>query len=362
MIKCSLKSEDADSEEIQILNHREWIYKLWDNLKYRNWDLTKFKDVHLIPTNRSTLRKLNTPKKIFSNENISINLRHIFEKFGGVFVEHEFDVGRISRWNKITSYIIKPDDIISVLGSFRADTSYPRNLSQTTLQTYEASTLANHLSNHLRLVNKVQIMNYIEVIKYLSIFFEVDHDSPISLLPENTNWYLLPRNEENTCGKIIYPRNMGKFLNTSSQNLSYILEDIIKITRLDSYVYWQKYVIPYLGSQQQAVIDKVVDSLFDRLPFLLDHDVNLKDVLGRTSFVPVGTYKMSQQQEMPARVKLVKPTELFDPEDMTVVGLFFEEEQVFPAGRYGIPRNKFSNKFFSNLKLLGMKSDLSSND
>ncbi|CAG8507611.1 5559_t:CDS:2 [Funneliformis mosseae] len=122
-----IKSEDADSEEIQILNHH----------------------IHLLPTNHSTFRKLNTPKKIFSSENISTNLRHIFEKFGGVFVEHEFDVDRISRWNIITSYITKPDDIISVLDSFQADTSYPRNLSQTILQTHEASTLAKHLSNHL---------------------------------------------------------------------------------------------------------------------------------------------------------------------------------------------------------------------
>ncbi|CAG8586935.1 662_t:CDS:2 [Funneliformis mosseae] len=242
----------------------------------------------------------------------------------------------------------QPDDIISVLGSFRADTSYPRNLSQTTLHTHEASTLAIHLSNHLRLV---QITNYIEVIKYLSIFFEVDHDSPVSLLPEIQIGIFFLGMKKIRVVKLSIQGTWEKFLNTSSQNLSYILEDIIKITRLDPYVYWQKYVIPYLGSQQQAVIDKVVDSLFDRLPFLLDHDhdVNLKDVLGRTSFVPVGTYKMSQQQQMPAGVKLVKPTELFDPENRIVVGLFFEEEQVFPAGIYGIPRNMFSNNVHEDL-------------
>ncbi|CAG8507592.1 5558_t:CDS:2 [Funneliformis mosseae] len=77
----------------------------------------------------------------------------------------------------------------------------------------------------------------------------------------------------------------------------------------------QKYVIPYLRSQQQAVIDKVVDSLFNRLPFLLDHDndVNLKDILERTSFVPIGTYKMSQQQQMPARRDIVELSVEYTP-------------------------------------------------
>jgi hypothetical protein len=94
----------SDNEEIQILDRREWIYQLWENLKYRNWDLTKFEDLHLIPTRRSTLRKLNTPKKVFSQQmskNISIlDLISIFEKFGAVFVDNEFDADEISNWDK----------------------------------------------------------------------------------------------------------------------------------------------------------------------------------------------------------------------------------------------------------------------
>ncbi|CAG8593257.1 6936_t:CDS:2 [Funneliformis mosseae] len=360
-----IKKSLSNSEEIQMSDHREWVYKLWDNLKYRNWDLTKFEDIPLLPTSRSTLRKLNTPKKIFSNQtskNISTNLSSIFEKFGAVFVEDEFDRSEVSKWAKVTRYIIRPDDILSVLNSLRTDSSYPKNLNHE-LKIHEASTLVDHLSNHLRLANKYHFnSNHIEIIKHLPIFIEVDHTYSIPLLPAKKSWYLLPKSDENTYGKVIYPSNMGGFLSTSSQNLSYILEDIIKIPRLNSYEYWKDYVIPFLYLQQQTDLDIVIDKLFDKLPFLLDHDSNLKDVLGRTSFVPVGTLKMSLQQQMPDNIKLAKPTELFDPEEREITGLFFEEEQVFPAGKYGVPKASASNKFFSNLKLLGMRSILSPDD
>src|ERR1043166_1070154 len=68
------------------------------------------------------------------------------------------------------------------------------------------------------------------------------------------------------------------------------------------------------------------------------------------------------QQQIPANVKFVKPTELFDPEKETIVDLFFDDEQVFPVGKYGIPQASSSKKFFSNLKFLGIKSVLSSDD
>jgi hypothetical protein len=105
MIRFSLNSaRNAYDEEIPISSNEKWIYKLWDYLKYRDWDLTKFEDIHLIPTNRSTLRKLNTRGKIFScrtSKNNSINsLVSIFEKFGAVFVNSNFDNGRISKWDK----------------------------------------------------------------------------------------------------------------------------------------------------------------------------------------------------------------------------------------------------------------------
>jgi hypothetical protein len=86
-----------DSEEIDVLDHLEWIHQLWGNLEYRNWDLTKFEDIHLIPTNRSTLRKLKTPRKILSNkgcENIQMNsFISIFKKFDAAFVDEDFEIG-----------------------------------------------------------------------------------------------------------------------------------------------------------------------------------------------------------------------------------------------------------------------------
>ncbi|RIA96668.1 hypothetical protein C1645_707710, partial [Glomus cerebriforme] len=355
------KKSNNDNEEIQILDRREWIFQLWENFKYRDWDLTKFEELNLIPTSRSTLRKLKTSKKIFSNRtrnnNLSKSLITIFEKFGAVFVESEFDISDISKWNKISSYIIKPDDIIAVLNSFQTDSSYPKNLDHS-LQNHEASALVEHLSNYLRLVvnryNHIE-SNLIEVIKYLPIFTLVDHTSPISLLPGNKNWYLLPHDDEKSYGKIIYPSERGGFLSANSQNI-YLLEDIIKISRLDTYNYWRKYVIPFLESQDPKDIDIVIDRLFDRLPNLIDE--SLKDALRKIAFVPAGTIKMSQKQQMPTtNIMLVKPTELFNPEEKAIIDLFFDDEPIFPAGKYGSPK-----KFLPNLKSLGTKSNLSPND
>jgi hypothetical protein len=99
MIKFSLNfAENANFEEIQMPNHCGWIYKLWDNLRYRDWDLTKFEDIQLIPTNRSSLRKLRTPNKIFLNQT-SEDLTTIFEIFGAAFVDNQFK--EISEWDKL---------------------------------------------------------------------------------------------------------------------------------------------------------------------------------------------------------------------------------------------------------------------
>ena len=230
------------------------------------------------------------------------------------------------------------------------------------LQAHEASTIVDHLSNHLRLSNIYYVQTHIEVIKHLPIFTEIGHTSSISLLPGNKKWYLLPKNEEDSYGKIIYPSDKGGFLNADLPNLRYILEDILKIPRLGSYDYWKSYVIPFLESQQQSDLDKVTDKLFDKLPSLLDHDATFKDHLGRISFVPVGTFRMSHKQQITPFIKLFKPIDLYDPEENTLVDLVFEDEQVFPAGKYGIPKPRSSKKFLSNLKLLEMKSSLSPDD
>ncbi|UZO07228.1 uncharacterized protein OCT59_027521 [Rhizophagus irregularis] len=382
MIRFSLNSDITDdnrnvdtifanSEEIDILDRREWIYHLWENIKYRNWDLKKFEEIHIIPTSRFTLRKLKTPKKIFSSQTSTNNsiksLISIFEKFGVVFVENKFEISKTSKWDKISPYIIKPDDIISVLDSFQADTTdtscpkYPENLN-CVLQDHEASTLVGYLSNYLRLANKYHLVpKLIDVIKHLPIFNQVGHTSPISLLPGDKKWYLLPQGEENSYGKIIYPSDKGGFLSTKSRDLSDILEKYIKVPRLNANDYWRNYVIPFLETQSPEDIDIVIDKLFDQLPHIID--TSLKDILRRKSFVPVGTFKMSQQRQKSDNVKLAKPIDLFDPEEKILVDLFFEDEQVFPAGNFGISQTFCSKKFLPNLKLLvGIKSILSPND
>lgn len=261
---------------------------------------------------------------------------------------------------RISSYIIKPDDIISVLNSFLIDPTYPKNLDRT-LQNHEASAFVEHLSNYLRLIyNRNHIdAKLIQVIKHLPIFIEIDNNNkPISLLPGIKQWYLLPHDEEKSYGKIIYPNDKGGFLSTTnSQN--FLLEDIIKITRLNSYNYWRSFVLPYIKELRDFNdLDKVIDKLFDRLPTLLASDENFKDILGNISFVPASSIKTLQNQQIPYNTKLVKPTELFDPEEKSIIELFFDNEQVFPAGKYA----SSSKKFLPILKLLGTKSELSSND
>ncbi|CAB5344104.1 unnamed protein product [Rhizophagus irregularis] len=360
MIKYSLDYErNKNYEEIQINNNnREWIYQLWDILMYRNWDLKNFEDIHLIPTNRSTLRKLKTPTKIFSSKASKYsfdNYISIFEKFGAVFVDNGFDI----EWDKINPYIIKLDDIISVLTSFQANPSYPSNLD-CQLQNNEISMFIKYLSLFLQQYQYQVESKLTEVIKRFPIFTEIGCNSPISLMSKDRKWYLLPFEEVNSYGKIIYPSQMGGFLDTSSKYLCYILEDIIKIPRLDVNNYWRNCVIPFLEMQSPKDIDIVVDKLFNRFPDILDE--RLKNDLGSKSFVPAGTLEESKQQKTPYKPTLVKPIELFDPEKKKVNDLFFEDERVFPAGKYGISRSFFDNKFLENLKKLGIKTSLTTDD
>ncbi|CAG8697672.1 13615_t:CDS:10 [Rhizophagus irregularis] len=350
MIKYKLGNKKC--EEIPISNNREWIYQLWENLIYRDWDLKKFEDIHLIPTNRSTLRKLKTTTKIFFSKigNSSFgDYISIFEKFGAVFVDNRFNI----ECNRINPYIIKPDEIISVLTSFRANPSYPGNLN-CKLQNNEISKFIKYLSIYLQPYQYQLASEHTEVIKCFPIFTEIGSNSSNSLTSKGRNWYLLPREEEKTYGKIIYPSREGGFLDASSQNLCYILEDILKIHRLSVNDYWRKCVIPFLEKQSLKDIDIVVDNLFDRLPSILDE--KLKNDLGRKSFVPAGTHKESKQRTLPYNPKLFKPIQLFDPEKKKVIDLFFENERVFPAGKYA------NNKFLTNLKQLGIKSSLTTND
>ncbi|CAB5380036.1 unnamed protein product [Rhizophagus irregularis] len=225
-------------------------------------------DIHLIPTNRSTLRKLKTPTKIFSSKASKYsfdNYISIFEKFGAVFVDNGFDI----EWDKINPYIIKLDDIISVLTSFQANPSYPSNLD-CQLQNNEISMFIKYLSLFLQQYQYQVESKLTEVIKRFPIFTEIGCNSPISLMSKDRKWYLLPSEEVNSYGKIIYPSQMGGFLDTSSKYLCYILEDIIKIPRLDVNNYWRNFVIPFLEMQSPKDIDIVVDKLFNRFPDILD--------------------------------------------------------------------------------------------
>ncbi|GBB96452.1 hypothetical protein RclHR1_02760005 [Rhizophagus clarus] len=362
MIKFSLNfAANVNLEEIQILDNRAWICQLWKNILSRYSDLTIFEDIHLIPTSHSTLRKLKTPKKIFSKKlfnNSFISFKKLytaFQKFGAVFIDDKFDDETIYEVNEISSYVINPRDIISVLSSFLYDPSYPKNLDYT-LEIDEASELVNYLSFCLQ--NFSLSPKLIEIVKHLRIFTEIGHNSLIPLLPESKNWYLLPRGEEKSYGKIIYPRDKGGFMEINSYDMQYILENIIKIPRLGVKEYWRYFVIPYLELQSSEDRDIIIDKLFDRL---YKFDRELIEVIGNLSFVPAGTIKMFRQQQTSCFVKLAKPTELFNPGATAVTQLFFEDERVFPIDRYG-KHPLSSDKFFNHLQMFWIKTELTSND
>ncbi|CAG8483723.1 30652_t:CDS:10 [Gigaspora margarita] len=349
MITSELSGHSVGRDEIPLDDSYEWIFKLWNNLKERDYDLNEFEEIHLLPTNSNTLRKLKTNQKCFWNNfdnKLDNDVQPLIEKFGIVFVDKQFEKRVTYNRSKLSKYVIGLENLTEVLTCLSVVATFPKNV-QIDLQPQEVEIMINYL----RCLSPDNPIN--NIVKYLPIFSEVGKKDLIAIEPRKRTWYLLPSGDEKNYGKIIAPNTMG-FLDTSTPNKRFLLESIIKVQRLSQQGYWTKYVIPYLGSQTPETIEIVIIKLFERLQLLLSEDPKLKFDLGNLTFIPASTIRQKEKQE--THIELKKPTELYDPENHYISGLFFDDECLFPARNFS---EKFRDNFLTSLKVLGMKSYLS---
>ncbi|CAG8459386.1 23598_t:CDS:10, partial [Dentiscutata erythropus] len=355
MIKDELNGYSVECNEITLCDSYNWILKIWANFKERDYDLTVFEDIHLLPTNRGTLRKLKTSRKCFWNsvdKKLDNNVQPLIEKLGIVFVNKKFEKLITYNRSKLLKYVIGLENLAEVLTSISKDTTFPKNV-QIKLKPQEAEIM----TNYLRYLSPDKSIN--EVVKYLPIFTEVGKNELIELVSSKRNWYLLPSEDEKSYGKIIAPNTVG-FLDTSTPNKRFLLESIIKVKRLSQQEYWTKFVIPYLEKQTPTILEIVIIKLFERLQLLLSENQNLKSDLGNTAFIPASAILNVQKKEkQDVYFELKKPLDLFDPNNHYISGLFFDNEHLFPARNF---LEKYRDIFLTQLKTLGMKLWLSSND
>ncbi|KAF0539436.1 Sacsin [Gigaspora margarita] len=356
MIIKSLDGYSVTEDEIESKNPIEWIYRIWSNLYESRCDLDELRSFHLLPTNRGTIRKLQTAQKCFFNgvDDADIRVQPIFEKFGATFVNKDFEKRDFSGWLKISEFVIKLRNVTAVLKSFLANENFPKNVQQN-LNPQETADLINYLCHRSSGID--HLPDLIDVIKHFPIFTEVGKENEfISLKPETRSWYLLPLEDETDYGHIIAPNTIG-FLTVTNSNLRFLFETILKIPRLKQKDYWRKFVIPYLSSQPPEIFKMMLTKLFERLPQLISRDAKLKNDLNNMEFIPAGTILMSKNNQlMIDNYSLKKPCDLYDPENKDISELFFEDESVFPSG------SSFSYRYLPWLKELGIKSHLSPND
>ncbi|CAG8752131.1 28791_t:CDS:2, partial [Dentiscutata erythropus] len=349
--KIYLSENHPNSSDYEIvMEDLEWINRLWSYLcnRFVDIDLKPFEDIHLIPTKHNTLRKLKTNQvKCFLNSIESLQnqfdqIYPILQKLGIIFINREFENNITPLKERLSAYICDMGDINSVLSSLNTTEAC-------SLDTNEAELLINYLYYYLRYSNP-PTKDHIETIKCLPIFKEVGKNETTSLtFKENVSLFLLPTEDEKDYGQIIAPEEF-KFLDTTSIEARYLLEDIIKIRRLQQPDYWIDYVIKYLKSTYDN--DIVVEKLFERLRKLVSSNNSLRDKLRNVPIVPCVTLRMAQRKQNPDQVKLRKPIDLYDLYKDKITQLFFDDEQVFPA-------KKFLKPYRDLLKDLGMKTSLS---
>ncbi|CAG8529040.1 24018_t:CDS:10 [Dentiscutata erythropus] len=325
LVTKELKGYSVGCDEIPMGDSCGLIFKIWANFKEMDYDLTYFENIHLLPTNNDTLRKLKTNQKCFWNcvdNNLDNEAQPLIEKF-------------------------------EVLACLKASTTFPTNI-QIMLQPREAEIIINYL----RRLHPDDATN--DIVKYFPIFSEVGKEELIALLPNKRNWYLLPNEDEKDYGQIIAPNTDG-FLDSSSSNTRFLLESVINVRRLSRQEYWTKFVIPYLENQPLATIEIIIIKLFERLQLLLLEDQNLKFTLENMAFVPASTNPTARENQETNFI-LKKPIDLFDPDiqDIQYISeLFLNDEHSFPAGIFS---EKFRDIFLTSLRTLGMKQCFSESD
>ncbi|CAG8692043.1 30299_t:CDS:2 [Gigaspora margarita] len=348
MLKSSLKGYSENSQEIPAeTNEIEWIYEVWDHLLQTKRNLSKFDDLHLLPIKKDNaifLRKLKaTPKCLCRTphsrmpQDISIkDLIVIFKLLGSTFIDDDFERKMISKYEKLKNYVIELDDVTAVLLSFGENQSFPHNITESDLRNSDKNSLVKYLSTYLQRESYFD-PKLIEVIKYFPIFTKLNDAQVVSVDSiSRTEHYLLPKQDETSSGLIISPRT---FLATYSSDISFLLEKVLKVKRLDQKIYWRDHVIKYLNIQSQYIQDELVEKLFQRWEIIKPFRSDLSEI----SFVTT-----SNQRK--------KPTEIFDPNIRQIKDLFFSDESFFPTEIY------LDREYLHKLRQLGMKNSLTIED
>ncbi|CAG8839885.1 12891_t:CDS:2, partial [Racocetra persica] len=214
----------------------------------------------------------------------------ILEKLGIIFINEEFENNIAHLETRLSADVCDISDIKSVLLSLNTN-------EECNLDMNEIELIIKYLSSYLRITPSLA-KDHIEIIKRLPIFKEVGKSETTSLnFKENVSWFLLPIDDEKDYGKIIAPKEFRFLDTTTSMDIRYLLEDIIKIQRLSQVDYWITYVIGYLKSSHNRDIVDVVEKLFERLPKLFFSDKSLVSKLRNIPIVPCVTTRVAQGKQ-----------------------------------------------------------------
>ncbi|CAG8604470.1 30224_t:CDS:2, partial [Racocetra persica] len=348
--KYKIYSENSqDIRELQIeTNQMQWIYKIWNHLKLTERNLQNFSDVYLLLIENNndviTLRKLKeTPKCLCRPLRVSTsllqNLISPLKSLGSTFVDIKFEKQVISKYEGLRDYVIEISNITDVFSSLRENPSFPLNITQSDLSKRQKEDLIAYIGAYLRCESSFD-QKVVDVIKQLPIFHEVNKNDTLSidsLDTEGKKYYLLPKEDELTCGLIISP---CAFLDAhTSDDTCFILENVIKVKRLDQKEYWKEHVISHLGLQSPRIMDQVIVKLFERWTLIKPFHSQLSKI----AFVKTSSGRK-------------KPIELFDPEKIWIKELFFSDEPFFPVRKYP------TLDYLFKLGELGMKKLVTSED
>ncbi|CAG8502476.1 16930_t:CDS:2, partial [Cetraspora pellucida] len=356
LIKKSLQVHQSYSENYQGVimkkDKMQWIYNIWNHLQLTDRDLQNFSDIYLLPIENNhynnnddiILRKLNaTPKCLrrMSSSSISFirDLTPTLTLLGSTFVDIEFEKCIVSKYESLKNYVIEINNVTAVLLSLKENHSFPLNITRTIFSDSQKENLTNYIGAHLRYETSFD-QNIIDVIKYIPIFKEINKDDFIcidSLNKSGKRYYLLPKQDELSCGLIISPY---AFLDAhTSDDIRFILEKVIQVKRLEQREYWKDHVISYLDSQSPYVMDQIIVMLFEKWniikPFLND--------LSQIKFVKTCSDRKS-------------PIEIFDPDNERIKILFFSDEPFFPKKDYP------THDYLFKLRDLGMKGSMTGAD
>ncbi|KAF0538222.1 Sacsin [Gigaspora margarita] len=333
--------ENSESlQEIKVeIKKMEWIYKIWDHLQQTDRDLSCFLDVYLLlnDTNKNnnfiTLRKLGAKEKCLCNSSriqLYKDIIPILSLLGSTFINVN-----ILKYEKIKSYVIEVDNVIAVLSSFEVHSSFPSNLVHADLTHDQRNILTRYLGY---LKCESYYTKAANVIKYIPLFTDVNSTNIINislLIESKKDYFLLPKEDEQSYGCIISP---SVFLEThNSEDLRFLLEEVLKVQRLKQEEYWKEHVIKYLNSQEIKIIDEVIKELFKRWEIIS----NVREELKEIEFV---TTSSTMKQ---------RPIDIFAPDEQLKV-LFYSDEPFFPAEEYQTD--------YPKLLELGMKKLMTIND